>query len=110
MSVSPDGYVEGRHHEIDWHLADREFNAYALKTLDATETLIIGRTTYELMAAYWPRAHDNDPLMKEKLNARPKLVFSRRLASAAWQNSRLAVGSVRDEVAHPKQGPGDGLP
>ena len=26
-----------------------------------------------------------------------------------WQNSRLATGSIADEVARPKQAPGDGL-
>ena len=32
MSVSLDGYIEGANREIDWHLVDDEFNAYAVET------------------------------------------------------------------------------
>jgi dihydrofolate reductase len=109
MSVSVDGYVEGPNREIDWHVVDDEFNAYAVDTLKATDVLIMGRRTYELMAGYWPTATDNHPVVKEKLNGTPKLVFSRTLKSVAWQNSRLATGSIADEVARLKRGPGDGL-
>ncbi len=109
MSVSLDGYVEGPNHEIDWHLVDEEFNAYALQMLTASDVLIMGRKTYELMAGYWPTAADNDLVVKEKMNSTPKLVFSRTLKKVEWQNSRLAVGSIADEVARLKQVPGDGL-
>jgi hypothetical protein len=37
MSVSLDGYVEGPHHELDWHLVDDEFNAYAVAMLKASD-------------------------------------------------------------------------
>lgn len=109
MSVSLDGYVEGPNHEIDWHLVDDEFNAYAVEMLNASDVLIMGRKTYELMAGYWPTAEDNDPVVKEKMNSTPKLVFSRTLKKVDWQNSRLAMSSIADEVARLKQVPGDGL-
>jgi dihydrofolate reductase len=109
ISVSLDGYVEGPNREIDWHRVDDEFNAYAVETLRATDTLIMGRRTYALMAGYWPTAADNDPVVKELMNGTSKLVFSRTLESVAWQNSRLAAGSIADEVARLKRGPGDGL-
>ena len=108
MSVSIDGYIEGPDREIDWHIVDDEFNAYAVETLRATDVLIMGRRTYELMAGYWPAAPGNDPV-KEEMNGTPKLVFSRTLKRVDWQNSRLATGSVADEVARLKRVPGDGL-
>jgi len=40
--------------EIDWHLVDDEFNAYAVEMLKASDVLIMGRRTYELMAGVWP--------------------------------------------------------
>jgi len=43
------------------------------------------------------------------MNGTPKLVFSRTLKRVDWQNSRLATGSIADEVARLKQVPGDGL-
>jgi dihydrofolate reductase len=109
MSVSLDGYIEGPNHEIDWHIVDDDFNAYAVETLQATETLIMGRTTYELMAGYWPTASDDDAAVRDQMNGTPKLVFSRTLKSVTWQNSRLATGSIADEMARLKQAPGDGL-
>jgi dihydrofolate reductase len=109
MSVSVDGYVEGPNREIDWHRVDDEFNAYAVDTLKATDVLIMGRRTYELMAGYWPTATDNDPVVMEQMNGTPKLVFSRTLKSVLWQNSSLATGSIADEVARLKRGAGDGL-
>ena len=109
MSVSIDGYIEGPNREIDWHIVDDEFNAYAVETLKASEVLIMGRRTYELMAGYWPTAPGNDSVVKEKMNATPKLVFSRTLKRVDWQNSRLATGSVADEVTRLQRVPGDGL-
>jgi dihydrofolate reductase len=109
MSVSLDGYIEGPAHELDWHIVDDEFNAYAVEMLAASDVLIMGRRTYELMAGYWPTAEGNHPVVKERMNATPKLVFSRTLQKVEWQNSRLATGSIADEVARLKQVPGDGL-
>ena len=109
MSVSLDGYIEGPQREIDWHLVDDEFNAYAVDMLKASDVLIMGRRTYELMAGSWPTDTDNDPVVKEKMNSTPKLVFSRTLKKLEWQNSRLATGSIADEVARLKQAPGDGV-
>ena len=109
MSVSLDGYIEGPQREIDWHLVDDEFNAYAVDMLDASDVLIMGRRTYELMAGYWPTATDNDPVVKEKMNSTPKLVFSKTLKRVEWQNSRLATGSIANEVARLKHAPGDGV-
>ena len=109
MSVSVDGYIEGPNREIDWHLVDDEFNAYAVEMLKASAVLVMGRRTYELMAGYWPTALDNDPVVKEAMNSTPKLVFSRTLKKVEWQNSRLAASSIAEEMARLKQVPGDGL-
>jgi len=107
FSVSLDGYFEGPSREIDWHIMDDAFNAYIVEMLDAADVLIMGRVNYELMASYWPTAPDD--AVKNFMNGKPKLVFSRTLREATWQNSRLATGSIVDEVARLKQQPGDGL-
>jgi|ERR1017187_994367 dihydrofolate reductase len=91
MSVSIDGYIEGPNREIDWHIVDDEFNAYAVETLRVSDVLIMGRRTYELMAGYWPTAPGDDAGVKEQMNGTPKLVFSRTLKRVDWQNSRLAT-------------------
>lgn len=108
MSVSLDGFFEGPNHELDWHVVDDDFNAYAVETLQASDVLIMGRRTYELMASYWPSVTDDDPVAKE-MNGRPKLVFSKTLKGVEWLNAQLATGSIADEVARLKSIPGDGL-
>jgi len=77
--------------------------------LKNVDVLVMGRKTYEHMAAYWPTAVDNDPLITELMNRKPKLVFSRTLTTVGWENSRLATGPIVDEVARLKSEPGDGL-
>jgi dihydrofolate reductase len=54
MSVSVDGYIEGPNHEIDWHLVDDEFNAYAVEMLKASAALIMGRLIDELRIVHTP--------------------------------------------------------
>lgn len=112
MSVSLDGYIEGPHREIDWHLLDEEVNAYIVEMLNASEVLIMGRKTYELMASFWPTASGNDlsvTAFKDLMNGKPKLVFSTTLKNVEWQNSKLAMGTLSEEVARLKETPGDGL-
>ena len=109
MSVSVDGYVEGPNREIDWHIVDDEFNSYAVETLRATDVLIMGCKTYQLMAAFWPTEKGDHSGVTEEMNSTPKLVFSSTLKHVDWRNSHLATGSIADEVARLKQVPGDGL-
>lgn len=86
-----DGYFEGPKREIDWHNVDDEFNGFAIEQLNNASLLIFGRITYELMASYWPSAEalKNDPVVAGKMNALPKIVFSRTLQKAGWANTRL---------------------
>jgi dihydrofolate reductase len=76
--------------------------------LDATDVLIMGRKTYELMAAYWPNASDNSGV-KERMNGLLKLVFSSTLKTVDWRNSRLAANSIEVEIERLKSTPGNGL-
>jgi dihydrofolate reductase len=101
--VSLDGYMAGPGGDIEWFssLPDKEFEAYAVKTLSSIDTILFGRVTYELMAGYWPTAKPeaDDPRIIEAMNELPKIVFSRTLKSVDWNNSRLVNGDVAREVA-----------
>lgn len=90
--VSLDGYFEGSNRELDWHRVDEELNEYAIELLNSVDTLLFGRVTYELMVSYWPTesAITNDPIIAEKMNTLPKIIFSRTLTKVDWNNSRLA--------------------
>jgi dihydrofolate reductase len=108
MMVTLDGFFEGPNHTIDWHNVDKEFNTFANEQLDSVGTLLFGRVTYELMAAYWPTpsATKDDPEIAEKMNRMPKIVFSRTLNNAAWQNTRLIKENIVEEISKLKAEPG----
>ena len=65
---------------------------------------IMGRTTYEAMAAALPTAdHPFTPVM----NAGRKVVFSRTLKTADWANTTIAAGDTAEEIDKLRRG-GDG--
>ncbi len=66
---------------------------------------IMGRVAYLGGAGYFPTATDHP--YAGLMNAAPKVVFSRTLASADWANSTVARGSLETELDALKQG-GDG--
>jgi len=65
--------------------------------------LLLGRKTYEIFAAYWPRVKD-DPAA-DSLNSAKKYVASRTLDKVEWQNSTLIKGDVGEQVAALKDDP-----
>jgi dihydrofolate reductase len=67
--------------------------------------LLLGRKTYDIFAATWPLAEDDDPI-GAKLNSLPKYVASRTRDTVSWQNSTLLTGDVIEAVSRLKQGAG----
>ena len=60
--------------------------------------VLMGRRSYEILGAHWPRVGDDDP-MAAKLNKVPKYVASTTLDRAEWSNSTLIEGDVAEGVA-----------
>ncbi len=108
MMVSLDGYFEGKEHSIDWHNVGEEFNDFAIAQLQEVDTLLFGRVTYEMMASWWPTPHAiaDDPVVAEKMNSTPKIVFSHSLSDAKWENTRLVKEDFAAEVMRLKAQPG----
>jgi dihydrofolate reductase len=111
MMITLDGFFEGPNHEIDWHNVDEEFNEFAIHQLNEVDTLLFGRVTYEGMASYWPTqfAKEDDPIVADKMNTLPKIVFSKTLEKAEWDNSRLVKEHIAEEVSKLKQQQGSDL-
>lgn len=102
--MSLDGFFESLEKKLDWVVLDEDFFAYARDMLRSADTLLFGRATYEHMAAYWPSAPKDE--IAGAMNHLPKVVFSRTLERAEWDNSRLVKGDAAEEIAKLKQQPG----
>ena len=113
MFTSLNGYYErgrepGDWSNIDWHNFDDEMSTLSIEQIESVDTLLFGRVTYEGFASYWPTpaASEDAPVITAKMNALPKVVFSKTLATAEWSNSRVVHGDAADEVAKLKEQPG----
>jgi dihydrofolate reductase len=111
MSVSLDGFVGTPSRSLDWVRVDEELHSFFNDEAQSMSTFLYGRRMYELMSAYWPTGKD-DPQATPAMRAfariwkdKPKVVFSRTLASVDW-NSRLVRDDIEGEVARLKAQPG----
>src|SRR5262245_50145223 len=100
-----DGFFEGPNQDISWHHVDDEFNEFAINQLNEVDTLLFGRVTYQVMASYWPTefAIKDDPIVAGLMNSLTKIVFSKTLDVADWNNSKLVKENITEEVAKLKQ-------
>jgi dihydrofolate reductase len=111
MMVSLDGYFEGKDHDLSWHNADnKEFQDFAIEQLGEIGTIIFGKTTYEMMASFWPTdLAKDDPITAELMTKTPKIVISHSLEKADWANTRLIKENVEEELKKLKSQPGKDL-
>jgi dihydrofolate reductase len=71
---------------------------------------LLGRRTYEIFAAYWPNAPEEEQAIAEPLNTKPKWVASTTLGGELpWQNSTVLGGDVAAAVAALKREDGDDI-
>jgi len=101
-----DGFFEGPSKwDLSWHNVDDEFNEFAIAQLNEIGTLLFGRVTYEGMASYWssPDALKDDPVVAGLMNRIPKIVFSRTLKKAEWENTKLVTDKVVEEISKLKK-------
>ena len=79
--------------------ADPDMGQYITEAFTMIDALLLGRKTYEIFAAHWPRVTDPDNHIAVALNKMPKHVVSRTLHRVAWHNSSLVQGDIVNEVA-----------
>jgi dihydrofolate reductase len=103
--VTLDGFFEGPNHDISWHNVDEEFNDFAIEQTGSFGTIIFGRVTYQMMASYWssPLAVKDDPIVAGQMNSTPKIVISKTLNKAEWNNTRLIKDHVAEEITKLKE-------
>ena len=92
---------------------DEETFEYFIHLLrDEAGLLVYGRKTYQLMVPYWPDIAKSQSETKADIEfaqtfvSKKKIVFSRSLASAEGENTRIVRTNLRDEILKLKQEPG----
>ena len=96
MSTSVDGYVAGPHGHAGAVPEPAELSQWKLDRIRRAGTHIMGRVTYEEMAAFWPASTDD---YAAPMNEIPKVVFSRTLAEATWLRLELAEARIFGSTA-----------
>jgi dihydrofolate reductase len=110
--VSLDGYFVDGNGDMSWaHKRDAEWSAFVSENADSDSELVFGRTTYQMMAGYWstPQAMQASPRVAEVMNQTRKIVFSRTMDSAEWNNTTLVKGDIAEAMRRTKKQPGKPL-
>jgi dihydrofolate reductase len=108
-TVSLDGYFTDADGDMSWaHRQDPEWNAFTSANAKGGGRLVFGRVTYQMMASFWPTpmALERAPGVAEGMNRMPKVVFSRTLAEATWNNTKLVKNDIVAEMRKMKKEPG----
>jgi class 3 adenylate cyclase len=108
--VTLDGVMEAPGHDQHadgknaWALryAGDDQQRYKSEELSEAGAILLGRVTYEIFAAFWPTA-PNDEGFAERMNSIPKYVVSKSLRTAGWQNSVIIGGNPAEKIAELKQ-------
>ena len=95
-------------------IADDEIHQHYNELLRIADSLIYGRTTYQLMESFWPSIvkipTGNKPIdeFAVLIDNIPKIVYSRTLKKVEWKNSELKSEILKEEIKSLKQSPSGG--
>jgi dihydrofolate reductase len=98
----PDEDTESGFKHGGWQapLIDEESGTIITRGIQRMDALLLGRKTYDIFAAYWPKATGD---IADKLNGVPKFVASRSRRKLEWNNSTLIQGDLPKQVASIKK-------
>ena len=103
--VSMDGVMESPEEWAPPYSNDEMEEANA-SGMAASDALLLGRLTYEALAAFWPNQPGGTPMV-DYINSVPKFVVSETLEEPLeWNNSTLIKGNVAEEISALKRRPG----
>jgi dihydrofolate reductase len=115
MHLSLDGFAAGPNGELEWAAVNEEMYQHVADLLRTVDTAVYGRVTYQMMESYWPTVPSNPASTPLELRHAhwvekvQKIVFSRTMERAEWNNTRVIKENIAEEVAKLKQQPGKNL-
>lgn len=103
--ITLNGFYKGPQEDISWHRHGGEENEYSEENSNSGNTLLFGRITYEMMAGFWPTPQAKKDFKKvaEGMNNSPKIVFSKTLKKADWENTRIISSNIIKEISKLKE-------
>lgn len=101
LFISLDGVIEAPE---EWHFPyfDENMGNAVNALMGDQDAMLLGRTTYEGFADYFPNADASDPIT-DVMNSSRKYVVSNTLTEANWQNSTVVTGDVAAELTKLKE-------
>lgn len=107
MYTSMDGYVAGPNGELDWMFANvgTESESPAAELLDSSDLILLGRGMSKGFLDYWP---NDTSEFGAKINALPKVVFSKSLTSMDYPDVTIA-SDIEKKIKEEKGKPGKNL-
>ena len=96
LFISLDGVTESPQ---DWNgpFFNDEMGQAVGDAMASSDTLLLGRNTFEEFAAYWPTADQSDPFA-DFINNTPKVVVSNTLGEVDWQPTTVIRGDVVSQI------------
>jgi dihydrofolate reductase len=112
--ITLDGYFVSADGQFSWAQKgndDPEYSSFVAENSSGGGQLLFGRVTYNIMASYWPTpiADQHHPSVAAGMNSMSKVVFSKTLDHASWNNTTLIKGDLISEVQKLKQQDGPGM-
>ncbi|NLR96092.1 dihydrofolate reductase family protein [Rhizobium sp. P38BS-XIX] len=91
-----------------FHYFDEATGKALFEVFEKPFDLLLGRKTYDIFAAHWPHAGDDDPIARQ-FNTITKYVATRGEGKLAWNNSRSLGPDVVAAIKQLKAGEGPDL-
>lgn len=111
MGTTLDGFVEDADGNFDWGEPDEDVFQAHLDEISQVGVHLLGRRLYETML-YWETADagltEAEREWGRRWRALPKVVFSRTLTEVTGSNTRLATGTLAEEVGRLREDDGYG--
>ena len=103
VHMSIDGCIAGPNNEMDWLVWDDDYIKYINDITESVDTIIMGRKMVDGFIPFWIEVANkpDDPMheIAKKMVEIPKVVFTKTLSKSEWQNTDIATGDLRDEIA-----------
>ena len=121
MQMTLDGFSTGPNDEMDYlpPFTDEkmwsDLHEEMWRNLEAADTFILGRRTYQIWEKYWPAAasnpqsSENDKKFSCYAEETQKIVISSTLDGAEWKNTTLIKNNIAEEIQKLRQRPGKNL-